>query len=109
MVEYHPFSPKDHARIHQVGKKVLPGIFLGCELIAVGIWKADILLADKEDLEKMDASEINPRRINAKEVHIRQEDDEFIFPTADGTAKLSARDYEFRVPTNSEAGTDRQE
>ena len=35
MVEYHPISPKDQARIHQFGKKVLPGIFLGCEVIAV--------------------------------------------------------------------------
>ena len=34
MVEYHPTSPKDQARIHQLGKKVLLGIFLGFELIA---------------------------------------------------------------------------
>ena len=34
MIEYHPSSPKDLARIHQFGKKVLPGIFLGCDLIA---------------------------------------------------------------------------
>ena len=34
MVEYHPTSPKDQARIHQFGKKVLSGIFLGHELIA---------------------------------------------------------------------------
>ena len=42
---------------------------------------------------------IYPRRINAKEVVIRQKDDEFMFPTADGTPKLSGRDYEFREPT----------
>ena len=64
-------------------------IFLGCELIAVRIWKRDILTADLEDLEKLDASEIYPRRINAKELLISQEGDEFIFPVADGTAKLS--------------------
>ena len=28
-----------------------------------------------------------------------QKDDEVKFPVADGTAKLSGRDYEFRVPT----------
>ena len=55
-----------------IGKKVLPGIFLGYELIAVGIWKGDILIADLEDLEKLDASEIYPRRIKAKEVLISQ-------------------------------------
>ena len=27
MVEYHPISAKDQARLHQLGKKVLPGIF----------------------------------------------------------------------------------
>ena len=54
VVEYHPFSPKDRARIHQFGKKVLPAIFLGCELIAERIWKGDTLIADLEDLEKVD-------------------------------------------------------
>ena len=33
VVEYHPTSPKDQERIHQLGKNVLPGIFLGYELI----------------------------------------------------------------------------
>ena len=68
LIEYHPISPKDQPRIHQFGKKVLPGIFLGSELVAGKIWKGDILIADLEDLEKMDASDINPRRINAKEI-----------------------------------------
>ena len=72
MVEYHPTSPKDQARIHQFDKKALPGIFLGHTLIADRVWKGDILTADLEDLEKLDASEIYPRRINAKEVLIRQ-------------------------------------
>ena len=65
-----PTSPKDQWRIHQFGKKVLPGIFLGYELIAGGIWKGDILIADLEDLEKLDASDIYSRRVNAKEVLI---------------------------------------
>ena len=39
MVEYYPTSARDQARLHQVGKKVLPGIFLGHALIAGGIWK----------------------------------------------------------------------
>ena len=44
---------------------------------------------------KLDASEVYPRRIKAKEVLITRKGDEFIFPVADGTAKLSGRDYEF--------------
>ena len=70
MVEYHPISAIDLSRIHQLGKKVLTGIFLDYELIAGGIWKGDILIADVKDSEKLDASEIYPRRINVKEVLI---------------------------------------
>ena len=71
MVEYHPTSLKDQARIHQFGKKVLPGIFVDYELMAGGIWKGGILVADMEDLEMFDASDSYPRRINAKEILIR--------------------------------------
>ena len=60
MVEYLPTSAKDISRLHQFGPKVLPGIFLGYVLYAGGIWKGDILVADIEVLERMDASE-NPR------------------------------------------------
>ena len=60
MVDYHPTSVREQSRLHQFGKKMLPGVFLGYELIAGGIWKGDILMADLEDLEKVDASEINP-------------------------------------------------
>ena len=62
VVESHPISVRDRLRLHQFGKKVLPGICLGCELIAGGNWKGDILIADLEDLEKLDASEIYPRK-----------------------------------------------
>ena len=34
LVEYHPITAKDQSRIHQFGKKVLPGLFLGCALYA---------------------------------------------------------------------------
>ena len=62
------------------------------------------MIADLEDLEKMDASEIYRRRINAKDVLITQKRGELIFPVADGTAKLSAIDYEFREPTRRREG-----
>ena len=54
------------------------------------------MIADLEDLEKLDAPDIDPRRIKSKEVLISQQDDKFILPIAEGTAKLSGRDYEFR-------------
>ena len=67
MVEYHPISAKDQSRLHQFGAKVLPGIFLSYALYAGGIWKGDIMVADIEELEDMDASELHARRLSAKE------------------------------------------
>ena len=34
LVEYHPITAKDQSRIHQFGKKVLPGLPLGYALYA---------------------------------------------------------------------------
>ena len=68
LVEYYPFSAKDQSRIHQFGKKVLLGLFLGYALYAGGIWKGDILVADIEELETIDGSETYSKRLNAKEV-----------------------------------------
>ena len=67
MVEYHPISAKDQSRLHQFGKTFLRGIFLGYALVAGGIWKGDVLLADVDELGKLDASEIFARRHNANE------------------------------------------
>ena len=67
LVEYHPITAKDQSRIHQFGKKVLPGVFLGYALYAGRIWKDDMMVADIEELETMDASEIYSKRLNAKE------------------------------------------
>ena len=69
LVEYHPKTAKDQSRIHQFGTKVLPGLFLGYALYAERIWKGDVLIADLEELETMDASEIYSKRLNAKEVY----------------------------------------
>ena len=95
LVEYLPISARDQGRIHQFGKKVLPGFFLGYAVIAVRIW---ILIADIEELENVDASEIYSRRL-AKEVLIPQRNGEFVFPVADGSAKLLGRHYEVHEPT----------
>ena len=88
MVEYHTISAKDLSRLHQFGAKVLPGIFLGFALYAVGIRKGDIMVADIEDLEEMNASERHARRLNAKEVLTPQRSGNFIFPFADGTVQI---------------------
>ena len=98
MVEYHPKTAKDQSRIHQFGKKVLPGLFLGYALYAGGIWKGDVLIADLEELETMDASEIYSKRLNAKEV-IFPKQGELIFPIADGRIKTLGGDQELRTST----------
>ena len=98
LVEYHPITAKDQSRIHQFGKKVVPGLFLGYALYAVGIWKGDVLIADLEKLETMDASEIYSKRLNAKEV-IFPKQREFIFPIADGRINTPGGDQELRTST----------
>ena len=67
-----------------------------------------MLIADLEDLEKLHASEIYFRRINAKEVLVSQEGHAFIFPAAGGTAKLSGSD-DFRESTPRREQTVRSE
>ena len=86
LLEYHPFTAKDQSRIHQFGKKVLPGLFLGYALYAGRIWKGEVLIADLEELETVDASEIYSKGLNGKEVKIPKQG-EFIFPIADGRIK----------------------
>ena len=79
LVEYHPTTAKDQSRIHQFGKKVLRGLFLGYALYAGRSWKGDVLVADHEELETMDASEIYSKGLNAKEVIFPKEKGNFIF------------------------------
>ena len=98
LVEYYPISAKDQSRIHQLGKRFLPRLFLGYALYAGGIWKGDVLIADFEELETMDASEINSKRLNAKEV-IFPKQGEFIFPIADGRIKTPGEDQALRTST----------
>ena len=100
MVEYHPITAKDQSRIHQFGKKVLPGLFLGFALYAGGIWKGDVLIADLEELETMDASEIYSKRLNAKEVIFpKQGEFIYLFSIADGRIKTPGGDQELRTST----------
>ena len=60
--------------------------------------KGDVLIADLEELETMDASEIYSKRLNAKEV-IFPKQGEFIFPIADGRIKTPGGDQELRTST----------
>ena len=99
LVEDYPVTAKDQSRIHQFWKKVLPGLFLGYALYAGRIWKGDVLDADLEELETMDASEIYWKRPNAKETIFHKEKGEFIFPIADGRIKPLGGDQDLRTST----------
>ena len=79
LVAYYPVSAKDQSRIHQFGKKVLPGLFLGYALYAGRIWKGDILVADIEELETMDASEIYSKNTQCERGDISQKKMEKFF------------------------------
>ena len=72
LVEYYPITAKDQSQIHQFGKKVLPGLFLGYALYVGGIWKGDVLIADLEELETMDASEIYSKKTQCERGDISQ-------------------------------------
>ena len=99
LVQYHRITAKDQSRIHQFGKKVLLGLFFGYALYAGGTWKGDVPVADLEELETMDASEIYSTRLNAKEAIFPKEKGEFIFPIADGRIKTLGGDQDLRTST----------
>ena len=64
MVENHPLSAKDLSRLLQFYLEFT----FGYALYAGGIWKGDILVADVEELEILEVSEIHARRLHAKEI-----------------------------------------
>ena len=68
MVEYYPISSRIQSMLHQSGKKVSLGILTRiCIHRGAEFGKGDILVADFEELEKMDLSEIHAPRLNAQE------------------------------------------
>ena len=98
LVEYYPVTAKDQSRIHQIGKKVLPGLFLGYASLRGGNlegWLTDRRpwgvgddgrignLLEKTQCERGDISQT--RRI--------------IFPIADGRIKTLGGDQELRTST----------
>ena len=98
MVEYDTISTKDHSRIHQFGKKILPGVFFAYALYAGGILEGDVLIEDPEELETMDALEIYSKRFNAKE-EISLLGRGKLFSNANGRIKTLGGDQDLRTST----------
>ena len=57
------------------------------------------MVADIEELQKMDASEVHARRLNAKEVLTPMNGENFTVPIEDGTVKLAGGDQVLRTST----------
>ena len=62
-----PISAEDMSRLHQFGKKVLPGILIGYVLHAGNLERSH-LGRRHWGMEQMDAPELHARRLNVKEV-----------------------------------------
>ena len=97
-VEYHPISAKDQARLHQFGKKVLPGVYMGCALYTGGSWKGDEFVADAEELQENDASDVYSIRMNTKYVLVPIRRNKFTVPFVKGSTTLAGKDFE--IPRN---------
>ena len=84
LVEYSPFweRPINNPSIWK--RKSYVVFFFGYGMYAGRIWKGDMLVADVEELETIDASEIFSKRLSAKEVIFPKEDGKFIVPVVDG-------------------------
>ena len=82
-----PISAKDLFRLHQFFAQVLPGIFLGCALYAGESGRETLWSKTLKELEELAASELQARRLNAKEVLTPMKNEKFVFPVADGTVK----------------------
>ena len=61
------------------------------------MWKGDVLIADLEELETMDASELYSKRLNAKEVIFSKRKWKIHFPVAEGRIKLPGGDQDLRT------------
>ena len=57
------------------------------------------MVADIEELEEVDASELHARRLNAKEVLTQQRSGNFIFPVADGTVEIFGGEQRLKTST----------
>ena len=99
LVDYYPISAKDQSRIHQFGKEVLPGLFLGDALYAgEEFGRVTYWLQTLRSWKRWTHQKIYSERLNAKEVIFPKENGN-IFPAAEERIKLSGGDQELRTPT----------
>ena len=99
LVEYHPLTAKDQSRIHQFGKKVLPGFFLGCALYGGKFGRVTYWLQTLRSWRRWTHRKSTRKDSNAKEVIFPKEKEVFMFPIADGRIKPLGGDQDLRTST----------
>ena len=75
MVEYFPNSAKDQSRLQQFDAKVYQEYSSDMHWLRGESGMETLLLADLEEMENLDASEIHPRKLSAKG---RNHDDKWV-------------------------------
>ena len=88
-IEYKPSQQSDIFRLHQFGKKMLPGIFMGYVQHAGGGWTGDLLVSDWEQIENAKrTSDIHVKRFKAEEVVIIIKQNQYCFPITTGNLRV---------------------
>ena len=88
LVEYVPVTAKDKSRVHQFGKKTVKRKVLRYVPRAGEGWSEDLMIADHEDVQESEASEVYVKRFTSRDVFVKGE---YEFPCATGTLRLSSR------------------
>ena len=88
-IEYKPSRDSDIQRLHQLGKKMLPGIFLGYVQHAGGGWTGDLIITDWQQIESADhRTHIHAKQFKSEEVKIVWKASPHCFPIAEGNLRL---------------------
>ena len=92
-ITYLPITEKDQARLHQFGSKVLSGNFLWYDEQEGGVWNADLLVVDWEEIENAEHfSDMSIKRFKASEVTTIKIGELFRFPSAEGVLRQPGSD-----------------
>ena len=88
-IEYKPSQQTDILRLHQFGKKMLPGIFMGYVQHAGGGWTGDLIISDWEQIENAATnSDIHTKRFKAEEIVVTLKQDAYCFPISAGDLRF---------------------
>ena len=98
------FFAKDQSRIHQFGKKIFPGMFLGHASVRVENLEGWHTGCRHWGVGSMDSSGIYSKRLKCKRGDTSQRKLKIHFPGADGRIKLPGGDQELRTLTRDFLG-----